>query len=208
MDKNEQITVNIKNSFSDKLLIILGSSLSGIIVALSSYFLTIENNKNTFEKKELEIIFPLKYASINSLSNTLSKLHNFSFGENIVYSLNHEKDSSLKNNLLFEELKNSFIENIIKIETLLKYSDTSKNIMFFKSQSSKFITLYSNILELRSTGKIDSLHVIRSRLIIIEHLYLEYINSILLKNEKYSDSTLAHYLDQIDHLIYELETIN
>ena len=63
---------------------IISSTLSAIIVAISSYFITTININSNINNMKFQQIYPLKYQSFNKLKKTMLLFEHLTFGLSIM----------------------------------------------------------------------------------------------------------------------------
>jgi len=111
---------------------IISSTLSAIIVAISSYFITTININSNINNMKFQQIYPLKYQSFNKLKKTMLLFEHLTFG------------LSLKQNITYNELyKNNFLDSLLEIETLIN-NDIKKKPKSINKENINTITIVSS----------------------------------------------------------------
>ncbi len=188
---------------------IISSTLSAVIVAVSSYFITTKNINSSINNIRFQQIYPLKYKSFNKLKKTMLMFEHLASG------------LSLKQNITYNELyKNDFLDSLLEIETLINNDIeqrprliNQKNINTITLLSNRWLLLYTNLSQI-TNNKIpnqitqDFILDIQEQIAIVQYNYLNYIRDVLFKNRQYSNEDIIEILRGLDDVFQKINMYN
>jgi len=188
---------------------IISSTLSAVIVAVSSYFITTKSINSNITNMRFQQIYPLKYKSFNKLKKIMLMFEHFTFG------------LSLKQNITNNELyKNDFLDSLLEIETLINNDIEQRPRLIYQENintitllSNKWLLLYTNLSQI-TNNKIpnqitqDFLLNIQEKITIVKYNYLNYIRDVLFKNKLYSNEDIIDILKGLDDVFQKISMYN